>query len=93
MPLSDRDWPQEPKSGRLLLRMPSSLHADVARAAAAEDVSLNLYICSTLARAVEWQPREQSARQRRKLHGDIGWDLWFERHGVDRREDTPDDDW
>jgi hypothetical protein len=28
--------------------MPSSLHEDIAQAAAAEDVSLNLFICTTL---------------------------------------------
>ena len=41
-------------SGRLLLRMPQSLHAELAEAAEREDVSLNQYITNTLAAGVEW---------------------------------------
>jgi HicB family len=39
-------------SGRLLLRMPQSLHSALARAAEREGVSLNQFIASTLADAV-----------------------------------------
>jgi RNA polymerase sigma-B factor len=49
---------QKPKnghSGRLLLRMPHSLHAELAEAAEREDVSLNQFITNTLAAAVRWQ--------------------------------------
>jgi antitoxin HicB len=42
-------------SGRLLLRMPLSLHAELARAAEREQVSLNAYITSQLASAVGWR--------------------------------------
>jgi hypothetical protein len=42
-------------SGRLLLRMPSSLHAELARAAEREGVSLNAFISSALSGAVHWR--------------------------------------
>jgi hypothetical protein len=47
--------PKEGHSGRLLLRMPHSLHAELAKAAEREDVSLNQFITNTLAAAVRWQ--------------------------------------
>jgi hypothetical protein len=53
-------------SGRLLLRMPEELHADLARAADRAGVSLNAYITDTLAQTLG-KPREQSSapKQRR----------------------------
>jgi RNA polymerase sigma-B factor len=42
-------------SGRLLLRMPQSLHAELAATAEREDVSLNQYITNTLSASVGWQ--------------------------------------
>src|SRR4051794_527314 len=42
-------------SGRLLVRMPQSLHAELARAAEREEVSLNQFITSSLASAVHWR--------------------------------------
>jgi antitoxin HicB len=56
-----RDIP-EPKSaathsGRLLLRMPRSLHADLTRASEREGVSLNQFITDVLASAVAWHGR------------------------------------
>ena len=57
--------------------MPTSLHEDIARAAAAEDVSLNLFICTTLARAVQWEAREPPPREAGKRattsSGIFGW--------------------
>jgi hypothetical protein len=44
------------RSGQIRVRMPASLHAELARAAAAERVSLNQFICSALAAAVQWRP-------------------------------------
>lgn len=44
-----------PRSGKLLVRMPASLHDELARAAAAEGVSLNQLITSALASAVGWR--------------------------------------
>jgi RNA polymerase sigma-B factor len=42
-------------SGRLLVRMPQSLHAELARAAEREEVSLNQFITSSLSSAVGWR--------------------------------------
>jgi antitoxin HicB len=42
-------------SGKLLLRMPQSLHADLAQAAERDSVSLNAYINGLLAAAVAWR--------------------------------------
>jgi antitoxin HicB len=42
-------------SGKLLLRMPQSLHAEVALAAERDQVSLNAYINSLIAAAVQWR--------------------------------------
>jgi antitoxin HicB len=54
-----RDVP-EPKSlqahsGRLLLRMPQTLHAELSRAAERERVSLNQFITDVLAGALNWR--------------------------------------
>jgi RNA polymerase sigma-B factor len=45
-------------SGRLLVRMPQSLHADLSRAAEREEVSLNQFITGVLASAIGWRQRE-----------------------------------
>jgi RNA polymerase sigma-B factor len=42
-------------SGRLLLRMPPSLHAELARAAKREGVSLNAFITGALSAVVSWR--------------------------------------
>ena len=54
----------EPKSatshsGRLLLRMPRTLHADLTRASEREGVSLNQFITDVLAAAVVWRAGHQ----------------------------------
>lgn len=41
-------------SGRLLLRMPAALHAELARSAEREGVSLNQFITRTLAGSIGW---------------------------------------
>jgi RNA polymerase sigma-B factor len=41
-------------SGRLMLRMPQSLHAELVEAAEREEVSLNQFITNTLSAAVGW---------------------------------------
>jgi hypothetical protein len=47
--------PEKPSpSGRLLLRMPRTLHAELARRAETEGTSLNQYITDALARSVGW---------------------------------------
>jgi antitoxin HicB len=60
-----RDIP-EPKSatshsGRLLLRMPKTLHADLTRASEREGVSLNQFITDVLAAAVVWRAGAEGA--------------------------------
>ena len=60
-----RDIP-EPKSaathsGRLLLRMPKTLHADLTRASEREGVSLNQFITDVLASAIVWRGRADGA--------------------------------
>jgi hypothetical protein len=61
-------------SGRLLLRMPTSLHEELARASDRDGVSLNQFITGVLASAVGWRredgteiatPGEQKLRSRR----------------------------
>lgn len=42
-------------SGRLLLRMPEELHAELSRASERKGLSLNAFITSTLASAVGWR--------------------------------------
>jgi HicB family len=68
--------PQEPApgrkgagthSGRLLLRMPESLHAELARASERAGVSLNGYINDALARAVGKQPAPARAAAARPV--------------------------
>jgi antitoxin HicB len=52
--------PRDPDSysGRFLLRLPRGLHAELARQAEQEGVSLNQYVATTLAAASGWRPRE-----------------------------------
>lgn len=69
LPVTDGDTPEssvgrvaaDPKqshSGRLLLRMPPSLHTNLAGAAQREEVSLNQFITRLLAAAVAWQEND-----------------------------------
>lgn len=55
-PLSDEGY-----SGKLLLRLPRSLHATLAREAEAEGVSLNALLTSTLARSVGRREAQEGA--------------------------------
>lgn len=48
-------------SGRLMLRMPQSLHADLAEAAEREEVSLNQFITNTLAASMRWHAENETA--------------------------------
>jgi multisubunit Na+/H+ antiporter MnhC subunit len=58
-------------SGRLLLRMPKTLHAELAARSDADGVSLNQYIVSALARAVSGDelpgPATEQERRDRSL--------------------------
>jgi len=53
-------------SGRLLLRMPKTLHAELAARSDADGVSLNQYIVSALARAVSGEESPVVAEQDRR---------------------------
>jgi antitoxin HicB len=50
-------------SGKLLIRMPQSLHAELARAAEREEISLNQFITSSLASAVGWRRTDPLAAE------------------------------
>jgi antitoxin HicB len=52
--------PRDPASfsGRFLLRLPRGLHAELARQAEEEGVSLNQYVTTMLAGAAGWRARE-----------------------------------
>ncbi len=60
-------------SGRLLLRMPQELHAEMARRAESEEVSLNVYITSVLAGTVGWPQRPRAQRRRERVGRRVGW--------------------
>jgi antitoxin HicB len=66
-------------SGRLLVRMPKTLHAQLARAAEQEGVSLNQFITGALSGAVTWRglppPSSNSRRSEHFAHG--GWRGWL----------------
>jgi antitoxin HicB len=49
-------------SGRLLLRMPQTLHAELARIAERESVSLNQFITDVLAGSLGWRSAGEKAR-------------------------------
>jgi RNA polymerase sigma-B factor len=53
-PAEPNSKPRAGHSGRLMLRMPQSLHAELAEAAEREEVSLNQYITNTLSAGVGW---------------------------------------
>jgi antitoxin HicB len=56
-------------SGRLLLRMPQTLHAELARTAEREKVSLNQFITDTLAGALGWRATGRKAQVTRAVPG------------------------
>ena len=55
--------PVESYSGRLLLRMPRTLHAELTRASEREGVSLNQFITDVLAAALAWRGGAETHRQ------------------------------
>lgn len=56
-------------SGRLLLRMPQTLHAELSRAAEREKVSLNQFITDVLAGALGWRAPTRKAQFTRAVPG------------------------
>ena len=69
----------ETRSGRVLVRMPIGLHEYLVDRAAAESVSLNMFIVSVLAGECGWAAPEGPQRPARELHRDIEWELWRDR--------------
>jgi len=72
---SSRPKPATP-SGRLLLRMPPGLHAELARAAEQEGTSLNGYIIARLGEAVgraDEQPAAQVAQDEGRSTRTLTW--------------------
>ena len=62
-PAEQADEPAKPRSGRLLLRLPQSLHGELAATAQREGVPLNTFIAGTLAAAIGWHdPTASSPR-------------------------------
>jgi hypothetical protein len=57
----NEDEAESSHSGRLLLRMPQSLHAELARTAEREGTSLNGFITSVLSSAVAWRSPERKS--------------------------------
>jgi predicted RNase H-like HicB family nuclease len=56
-------------SGRLLLRMPQTLHAELSRTAERENVSLNQFITDALAGALGWRAPARKAQVTRTVPG------------------------
>jgi hypothetical protein len=64
--------PDSSHSGRLLLRMPQSLHRELARAAESRQVSLNSFITGSLTRAVGMPSGEEAGHAARGPRGEEG---------------------
>jgi len=54
--------PEPSHSGRLMVRMPPSLHDELAREAEQEGVSLNAFMIGVLAGAIGWRSGESANR-------------------------------
>ena len=61
-------------SGKLLVRMPATLHDELARVAQAEGVSLNQLITGVLASSVGWRGNGVEPMAPRAAHGDTAQD-------------------
>ena len=64
--------PESKHSGRLLLRMPQSLHCELAQAAESRETSLNSFITSSLTRAVGVPGGEEAEHRARPPHDEGG---------------------
>jgi predicted HicB family RNase H-like nuclease len=60
--VADEAPPAPRHSGKLLVRMPATLHDELARTAESEGVSLNQLITGILASSVEWRSNDGSSR-------------------------------
>jgi hypothetical protein len=75
--------PMAHRSGRLQVRMPSSLHEALVRAAIADGVSLNQFICCVLSGAVRWRAGAATGAAQALGGGEDGrdkdehvWEFW-----------------
>ena len=64
--------PESKHSGRLLLRMPQTLHCELAQAADSRETSLNSFITSSLTRAVGVPGGEEAEHGARPPHDEGG---------------------
>lgn len=78
--------PPAERSGRLLLRLPRSLHTELAAAADREGVALNTYISGKLAAAIGWH--EPEAGEQRP--SPAGSDVTTVVHAPQREPDDPE---
>jgi RNA polymerase sigma-B factor len=60
-------------SGRLMLRMPQSLHAELAKSAEREEVSLNQFITNTLAASLSWHTTGDEPAHERESRPSPRW--------------------
>jgi hypothetical protein len=67
------------RSGRVLVRMPISLHEYLVGRARAESVSLNMFIVSVLAGECGWAAPEGPRQTTSTLHREIEIELWKDR--------------
>ena len=77
MPYEPR--PDEPKSGRVLIRMPISMHQALSEIARAEGISMNQFVCGVIAVAVDWRSEYKPQRPVAEIHNDVAWEMWRDR--------------
>ena len=71
--------PDATKSGRVLVRMPESMHKYLSEVAGAEGVSMNLYICGILAAALDWRNTHAQRRPIDEVRQEIRYETWMDR--------------
>jgi antitoxin HicB len=67
LPIAEPNGTAESFSGRVLVRLPKTIHRDLARAAEFEGVSLNTWILTTVAKGLGGTVAQQSGRGPTKL--------------------------
>jgi hypothetical protein len=80
MPYEPR--PDCEKSGRVLIRMPISMHEHLAEIAGAEGVSMNQFICGVLAVAIDWRREvREPYKPIEEIRRDLVHQAWLDRLG------------
>jgi hypothetical protein len=71
--------PQQSK-GRVSVRMPTGMHEALIEAADRQGVTLNQFVCATLAGAIAWRAGEQDRREEAQLTREeqdaAKWEIW-----------------